>query len=473
MTNKNEGINRREFLKLAGLSAVGAGIAGSALQGCKFFTSEREAAMSPRAGLDPTGEMTYRTSNKGDKVSLLGYGMMRLPTDDNDEIDQETVNRLVDHAIAHGVTYFDTAPPYMKGKSEDATGIALSRHPRNSYTIATKMSNYRYVQDGMGPKEVYDASVNMYHTSMKKLKTDYIDYYLLHTVGGGDGMPFLRKRFLDNGLLEFLFKEREAGRIRHLGFSFHGHVEVFDYMMKLHDEVHWDFAQIQMNYLDWKYAEKISTRVKNINAEYLYGELEKRHIQATIMEPLLGGRLSNVHDHVVERLKQRDPNASIASWAFRFVGSFPGVLSVLSGMTYMEHLQDNLRTFSPLKPLTDEEFEFLYKTADIMTQYPTIPCNNCKYCMPCSYGLDIPGIFVHYNKCVNEGRIANSINDENYRKARKEFLVGYDRSIPKLRQANHCTGCGKCSPKCPQGIDIPAQLRIIDEYVEKLKRDSL
>ena len=136
---------------------------------------------------------------------------------------------------------------------------------------------------------------------------------------------------------------------------------------------------------DWKYAKEINPR--NTNAEYLYNELQKRNIPAIIMEPLLGGRLSNVHDHIVSRLKQRRPEDSVASWAFRFAGSFPGVLTVLSGMTYMEHLQDNLRTYSPLNPLTEEEFDFLEQTAALMMQYPTVPCNDCKYCMPCPYGI--------------------------------------------------------------------------------------
>ena len=191
------------------------------------------------------------------------------------------------------------------------------------------------------------------------------------------------------------------------------------------------------------------------------------------MEPLLGGRLSKVHDHIVARLKQREPESSVASWAFRFAGSFPGVLTVLSGMTYMEHLKDNLHTYCPLKPLADEELNFLYDTADLMMQYPTIPCNDCKYCMPCPYGIDIPGILLHYNKCVNEGNIPEDAQADNYRKARRAFLIGYDRSVPKLRQADHCIGCNQCSPHCPQGIDIPTELHRIDRFVEQLKQGTL
>ena len=158
---------------------------------------------------------------------------------------------------------------------------------------------------------------------------------------------------------------------------------MFDYLLSL--DVKWDFVQIQMNYVDWRHASG-----RNVNAEYLYGELAKRGIPAVIMEPLLGGRLSKLNDHLVARLKQRRPENSVASWAFRFAGTYPNVLCVLSGMTYMEHLQDNLRTYSPLEPLNEEEKEFLEETAQLMLKFPTIPCNDCKYCMPCPYGLDIP-----------------------------------------------------------------------------------
>ena len=215
-----------------------------------------------------------------------------------------------------------------------------------------------------------------------------------------------------------------------------------------------------LNYVDWHHA----------NAEYLYGELSKRGIPAVIMEPLLGGRLANVPDHIVARLKQREPQRSVASWAFRFAGTHPGVLTVLSGMTYMDHLEDNLRSFCPLQPLDDEEMQFLYDTADLMTKFPTIPCNDCKYCMPCPYGIDIPSILLHYNRCVNEGNVPAGMQDENYAQARRAFLVGYDRAVPGLRQASHCIGCGQCAPHCPQQINIPRELHRIDQYVETLKQ---
>ena len=332
----------------------------------------------------PSGGMTYRTNpTTGDKVSLLGYGCMRWPSvggrsarEGNEEIDQEMVNRLVDFAIEHGVNYFDTSPAYCRGTSERATGIALSRHPREKYLIATKMSNFApstWTREG---------AIAMYHNSMKELQVDYLDYYLLHGIGMGSGMEEMMTRYFDNGIIDFLMEERNAGRIRNLGFSYHGDVKCFDWLLERHDVYKWDFVQIQLNYLDWRYAKQIN-------------------------------------------------------------------------------------------PLTDEEFQFLQDTATRMMQFDTIPCNDCKYCMPCPYGLDIPAILLHYNKCLNEGNIPESSTDPEYRKARRAYLVGYDRSVPRLRQASHCIGCGQCSPHCPQRIDIPAELHRIDAYVERLRQNTL
>ncbi|MCI1648414.1 MAG: aldo/keto reductase [Bacteroides sp.] len=457
-------INRRDFFK-----KLGGGAAAITLLGCGNNPQKINKAVS---GDVPTDKMTYRINpSTKDRVSILGYGCMRLPTigsgsarNDSSEIDQEMVNKLTDYALAHGVNYFDTSPAYCKGHSEHAMGVALSRHPRNSYLIATKLSNFS--PDTWSRK----ASLAIYHNSFKELQVDYIDYMLLHGIGMG-GMEALEGRYLKNGMLDFLIEERKAGRIRNLGFSYHGDIKVFDYLLSRHDEIHWNFVQIQLNYLDWKHAKEVNSF--NTNAEYLYEELTKRNIPVVIMEPLLGGRLANVPDHIVARLKQRRPDDSVASWAFRFAGSFKSVLTVLSGMTYMEHLQDNLRTYSPLTALSEEDKAFLEKTAQLMLKYPTVPCNDCKYCMPCPYGIDIPAILVHYNKCVNDGYVSQSSQDENYRTARRAFLIGYDRDVPKLRQASHCIGCRQCVPHCPQSINIPEELHRIDHFVEQLKQGTL
>ncbi len=462
-------INRRDFLKLTGAVA-----ATTAVASCGLKSSDADVDIDPmghHTGEVPTDKMTYRTNpNNGDKVSILGYGWMRLPMkplpqeyDENnppqEEIDQEQCNRLAKYALDHGVNYFDTSPAYTRGKSEASLGIALkaSGYDRSKYYIATKLSNFSPQQ------QTHEEGVKMFQNSLKYLQTDYIDYLLLHSLGGG-GMDGFKQRYLDNGVLDYLVEQREKGVIRNLGFSYHGDMETYDALLALQDKYHWDFVQIQMNYVDWN----------NSDGKHLYEELEKRNIPAVIMEPLLGGRLSKVPDHVVAHLKQRVPENSVASWAFRYCGTKPGVMCVLSGMTYMEHLEDNIRSYSPLELLTDEDVEWLEgETATLIRSYPTIPCNDCKYCMPCPYGLDIPNIFVHYNKCVNKGNVPESQQAKNYEKARRAFLVGYDRSVPKLRQANHCIACGKCMSHCPQNINIPRELRRIDEFVEKLKQNKL
>lgn len=465
--DKKLNLSRRDFLKI-----IGATGALGALSSCSGSQKDNNAPASIASGKTKSGEMTYRVNpSTGDKVSILGYGCMRLPTMPDPQnpseqiIDQEQVNRLVDYAMEHGVNYYDTSPAYCKGFSERAMGIALSRHPRDKYFIATKLSNFS--SDTWSRKN----SIAMYNNSMKELQTDYIDYLLLHGVGMG-GMENLNSRYIDNGILDFLCEERKKGNIRNLGFSYHGDVEVFDYLLEMQDkgEIKWDFVQIQLNYLDWKHAKEINPR--NTEAEYLYGELHKRGIPSVIMEPLLGGRLATVNNHIQEMFRQRRPDDSVASWAFRFAGTPDGILTVLSGMTYMEHLQDNIRTYSPLEPCTDEELALLDTAANLILQFPTVPCTDCKYCMPCPYGLDIPAIFAHYNKCINEGNVPEGSQDPNYKKARQAFLVGYDRSVPKLRQANHCTGCNVCRPHCPQAIDIPGNMARIDEFVESLKRNN-
>ena len=462
---KGKDISRRNFLKKLGAGATTVTVAAAA-SACGSKKGNLSASASTKREI-PTDKMTYRVNhNNNDRVSLLGYGCMRWPMVPNPSghgeiVDQESVNRLIDFALEHGVNYFDTSPAYCQGYSEGATGEALSRYPREKYLIATKLSNFApstWSREG---------SIKMYHDSFKELRVDVIDYYLLHSIGNG-GIETFNKRYVENGMIDYLIKEREAGRIRNLGFSFHGTKEVFDQVLAMHEQVHWDFVQIQLNYVDWRHASGA-----NVNADYLYAELVKRNIPAIIMEPLLGGRLSNVPEHIMMRLKEQRPDESVASWAFRFAGSHENVLTVLSGMTYMEHLQDNLLTYSPLVPLNEQDYVFLEETAQLMLQYPTIPCNDCKYCMPCPYGIDIPGVLLHYNKCVNEGNVSRSSQDDNYKKARRAFLIGYDRSVPRLRQADHCIGCAQCNEHCPQSIDIPAEMQRINNFVEQLKRQTL
>ena len=473
---RSKAMERRDFIKMTGAAAAAAvatGIAG----GCasKGKNSGNDKAGSAGDNGMAGGGMTYRTDPKfGEKVSVLGYGCMRwqMTKDENgkDIIDQESVNELVDYALARGVNYFDSSPVYLQGQSEAASGLALSRHPRDSYYIATKLSNFSDWSR--------ENSLLMYHKSFENFRTDHLDYYLLHSIGRS--IEDFENRYVKNGMLDFLLKEREAGRIRHLGYSFHGNRQMFDELLKTHGKYHWDFIQIQMNYRDWSHAE-----VNNCNADHMYGELEKRGIPVVIMEPLRGGSLAKLPNSIVDELKERMPSESVASWAFRFAGTPENVLTVLSGMTYMEHLQDNLRTYSPLQPLTAEENEFLEKVAERLSSYPLVPCTACQYCMPCPYGLDIPGIFRHYNSCVNEGYVVTEPTNKEgtdsaefsremkaYRKARRAYLLSYDRAIEKNRQANRCIGCGKCVSHCPQNIRIPNEIHRIDHLIESLRRHS-
>ena len=459
-----DNISRRGFLKLLGGGAVAT---AAVMTGCKPKTETKAVEEYKKQVEPPVGKMTYRTCPaSGDKVSLLGYGMMRLPskTENQDDYDQDMINRQVDYAIEHGVNYFDTSPVYCQGKSEACTGIALSRHKRSEYLVATKLSNFNPATQSR------EASMAMYYNSMKQLQVSYIDYYLLHSVGSSTAE--FNKRYIDNGMMDFLLTERKAGRIRNLGFSFHGQKYVFDEILAMHDKYHWDFVQIELNYLDWQFADEINNR--NVDASYLYDELQKRNIPAIIMEPLLGGRLANLPNYLAAELKQHDPERSVASWAFRYAGTPEGVLTVLSGMTYMEHLKDNLLTYCPLVPLKKSEQHYLDKdVAERIVGLQNIPCNDCKYCMPCPYGIDIPAIFVHYNKCKNEGLLPTDRGDANYKELRRNYLIGLDRAVPRLRQADHCIQCGQCEPHCPQSIRIPRELRKINDYVEALKQDTL
>ncbi|MBQ1682638.1 MAG: aldo/keto reductase [Bacteroidales bacterium] len=443
-------MDRRSFLKSSGAAVALAGLAACG-------APKKDAPASTGGEIKIEGPMLEHYPG----IGVLGYGCMRWPMtkDDrgNEIIDQETVNSLVDEALAHGVNYFDTSPVYLRGDSERATAEALNRYPREKWLLATKLSNFADAS--------YENSVKMYRRSLETFKTDHIDYYLLHSIGSAEDF---KRRFEDTGIMQFLLKEREKGNIRHLGFSIHSHKEGFDSMMELHPKYHWDFVQIQMNYLDWTHAGG-----RNTNADHMYEQLAARDIPVVIMEPLRGGGLASLTKSQTALLKEREPDRSVASWAFRFVGSFPKVLTALSGMTYREHLEDNLRTFCNFKPLVEEEFELLEQIAEEQSNFPLVGCTGCQYCMPCPYGINIPGVFRFYDNSVVEGTYVKGPEQEKYAKARRRYLAEYNKAVESVRQADHCISCGKCMKACPQHIRIPRELKRIDEYIEKIKQDLL
>lgn len=454
MSKKENNLSRRDFLKRLGIGLGSAALVSmeplSSMAGRLTYGRSAANQVNPTEGKT---DMTYRINRSSqEKVSLLGYGMMRLPRKDN-QIDQDMVNQEVDYALAHGINYFDTAPVY--GGSEEATGKALSRYPRSSYHLATKMSNFQDMS--------LEGAKTMYENSRKLLQTDYFDYYLLHSVGGGDGMGLFNRRFIDNGVLDFLCKERDAGRIRNLGFSYHGDVKVFDWLVDHCQDYGFTFVQIQMNYIDWRHAN--TGRKKDADAEYLYNKCEKAGLQCVVMEPLLGGRLAKVPTEIHQEFAKQRPNDSPASWAFRWVGTHPNVLVTLSGMTTMEVLQENIKTFSPLDPCTSVENNFIAKIADQMAGIPVIPCTTCHYCTPCPYGVAIPENFAVYNECVNDGTLPNDKTAPDYEQKLKSFQAKFEKAIAKGAGADQCVDCEACMPKCPQHIRIPNQMARIVEML--------
>jgi predicted aldo/keto reductase-like oxidoreductase len=453
--NQEKNISRRDFLRRVGMGA-GAALAMSVVDPLRVLAHDGKTALREK-NVTEASRMTYRVQHgSGEQISLLGFGMMRLPNN------QTEVDRLVDYAIAHGVNYFDTAPMYMGGQSEVLTGNALARFPREKFYVATKMSN-------MNPRQwTLDASRRMYEQSLERLKVDHIDYYLLHGIGGG-GMDTLKGRFLDNGVLDFLLKEREAGRIKHLGFSYHGDVRPFDFLLDHQDDYHWDFVQIQMNFLDWRHASMRGGRRSDADAEYLYGKCEKAGVQCVVMEPLRGGAFGRMASELADKLKAVRPDDSTARWAFRWVGSYPNILTTLSGMNRMDHLEENVKTFSPLEVCTEAENALLAEIADQMSGYPTIPCTTCAYCMPCPYGVDIPGNFAYYNEAVNSHVLPLPVKQSaDYAARKQQFADGLRKALPKVETwARSCADCEECLSKCPQQIRIPNQMARIVELLRR------
>ncbi len=364
--------------------------------------------------------MELRKMDKlGIETSLLGYGCMRFPTNAEGKIDEEKAQALLDKAIAQGVNYIDTAYPYHGGESETFVGKALKKYDRASYYLATKLPVW-FV------KSVEDVD-KYFNEQLQKLQTDYIDFYLMHA------MNLERwKEMLKLGVVERLEQLKAEGKIRYLGFSFHDSYEAFEKILCYRD---WDFCQIQLNYMDTNEQAGMKG----------YKLTEERNVPLVIMEPVKGGMLANFGGDIADKFHEMDAQASFASFALRWVGSLPNVKVVLSGMTTMEQLEDNLQTFSHFKPMSEEELKAVDNIVEILHSRVQNGCTGCGYCMPCPAGVNIPRNF----------RIWNTYHMyENY----NTVQWNWEHEIPDSEKAKNCIKCGKCEQQCPQKLAIREDL---------------
>ena len=352
-----------------------------------------------------------------ENTGKLGFGLMRLPKKGLG-IDVKETSRMVDLFLEAGFTYFDTAHVYIG--SEEATRKALvERYPRESYTLATKLFAMAALTE--------DMARNQFYTSLKRLGTEYIDYYLLHTLKSNNV-----GRYEKFHLWDYVNELKEKGLVRHVGFSFHDGPELLESILKEHPEV--EFVQLQINYVDWENP--------NVTSRANYEVARKYGKKITIMEPVKGGSLAKPPKAVQELFKGYAPDMSVASWAIRYAASLDGILTVLSGMSNVEQMQDNLSYMKEFKPLNAEEWEIIHKAQEIMSKINTIQCTSCRYCTKgCPAGIPIPDIFEATNKRITNGQI-------------KEAMEEYNRVTADAAKASACVGCGQCEGVCPQHLEI-------------------
>lgn len=360
--------------------------------------------------------------------SILGFGCMRFPLLENGEIDEELAYKMIDYAYEKGITYFDTAYPYHKGESEIFIGKALKKYPRESFFLADKMPTWEI-------KSVEDCK-RIFFEQLEKCQVEYFDYYLLHA---------LDKNNFNNyklpGIMDFFYKMKEEGKIRHLGFSFHDTPEVLEDIV---NTFKFDFVQIQLNYLDWTYQK----------AKEQYEILEKNDLPIVIMEPVRGGTLADLGEECNLMFKEYNKEASIASWAIRYAASKNQVMCVLSGMSNFEQVKDNINSTTLFKKLNDDEENLVIKVITRFFERRIVPCTGCRYCMDCPKGVDIPLNFRMYNNF----KISN-------------YEEGYVKNYLKLEKAkaSTCVNCKLCISKCPQHILIPDRLKEIDTFISSVK----
>lgn len=368
---------------------------------------------------------------KGIDLPRLGFGTMRLPLadDGSGRIDRAATFRMVDYAMQNGVNYFDTAYPYHSGESEIVIGEALSRYPRESFMLADKYPGHQ-IMEVYDPKEVFE-------DQLKKCGVQYFDFYLLHNVYEKSIETYRDKRW---GIVEYFVEQRKAGRIKHLGFSSHARLGCLgEFLDEFGDEM--EFCQIQLNYLDYTLQ----------NAKEKYEMLTERGIAVWVMEPVRGGKLASLPASAESALRARRPDASIASWAFRWLLGFDNVKMILSGMSNMEQVEDNVATFSNYSPLSQEERELLYSIAESMKK--VVPCTSCRYCVDgCPMGLDIPTFMATYNELSFQPSVNSAMHVQ---------------SLEPERQPYACVTCGRCARVCPQNIDIPLVIRELCRLLDK------
>ena len=362
------------------------------------------------------------------KLSLLGFGAMRLPMKD-EQIDIELVEKMVRYGMDHGVNYFDTAYPYHSGMSERVMGKVLSQYPRESYFLADKFPGHM-ILDSYDPQALFEEQ-------LRRCNVEYFDFYLLHNV-----YEESVERYLDPalGIMDYLKEQKRNGRIRHLGFSTHGRLDMMkDFLEKFGQDM--EFCQIQLNYLDWTLQD----------AKAKYELLSQYNIPVWVMEPVRGGKLANFQD---PRLMVRRPDATTASWGFRFLQGLPNVKMILSGMSNMDHMTDNVATFEQRQPLSREETDLLFQLAEEMKN--AIPCTGCRYCCDgCPMELDIPAMM----SICSDLRFAPVVNS-----------VMMLEALPEEKKPSACVACGKCTQVCPQKIDIPAVMQELSRRMESMPK---
>ena len=368
------------------------------------------------------------------KLSALGFGAMRLPVSDSipgTPIDEEKTEEMVDFALRHGVNYFDTAYGYHDGTSEVVMGKVLGKYPRDSYYLATKFPGYDLSN--------MDKVDTIFEEQLGKCGMEYFDFYLLHNIYEKNIDPYLDPKY---GIMDYLLKQKENGRIRHLGFSAHGRYDTMKRFLEAYGDK-MEFCQIKLNYLDWK-LQDAKAKVELLN-EY--------HIPIWVMEPLRGGKLAELSAENEAKLHALRPEEAVPAWAFRFLQSIPGVTMVLSGMSNRDQLEKNIATFAEDRPLNEEEMAAILEAADSMLD--VLPCTACRYCVShCPKGLDIPTLLSLYN----ETRFVNGLITH----------MAVD-ALDEEKRPDACAGCHSCEAVCPQQLEIAGAMK---DFVRKLAQPA-